>query len=477
MCSKRKSNIFRTVTFRLTFHYALLFSAITLAAFILIYVMMTVSLRQRVDDDLLDSVKEFEELYSTQGIAALRAEFGREAESQGFDRVFFRLLSPDRKVYAASDLNAWRGLGYHPKVLAGLSGDEKVFRTVSVPGHSSKVRVIYKRTKDGNIIHTGYSLEDNERLMERYREIFGTAIVVMLIYGGLVGWFMARRAMSGVERVANMAIRIGKGDLDLRVPLGNEGEEIDDLARAFNEMAERIQALLWELKEVTNNIAHDLRSPLTRIRGIAEATSTGEHSTDEYQEVVRMVVEESDRLVGMINTMLAIAEAESGMAELSKEAVDVSEIVNNAYELFLPTAEDKGLHLAVDIPPEPLIIPGDISRLQRIIANLLDNAIKYTPAGGKVIISAEGTQTQVVVSIIDSGVGIDEQDLPRIFDRFYRGDQSRSTFGNGLGLSLVRALVQAHRGEINVKSSPGEGSTFTVLLPRITSLQQGQSLH
>jgi heavy metal sensor kinase len=469
MCSKRKSDIFRTVTFRLTLQYALLFSVISLTVFILIYVMMTSSLRQRVDDDLLDSAKEFEELYNTQGIEALRAEYGREAESRGLNRVFFRLLSPDLDALATSDLGSWPGLGLPPEVSARLSRDEVAFSTISVPGHSHKVRAIFKKTEDGNIIHVGFSLEDNERLMERYREIFGTAIVVMLICGGLAGWLMARRAMSGVERVTNMAIRMGKGDLSLRVPLGNEGQEIDNLAKAFNEMAERIQALLTELREVTNNIAHDLRSPLTRIRGIAEATSIGVHSADEYQEVVRMVVEESDRLVEMINTMLAIAEAEAGLAESTKTSIDILEIIESAHGLFLPVAEDKGLHLAVEAPPELLLTIGDVASLQRVIANLLDNAIKYTPAGGKVLISVEGTRTQVVISVTDSGMGIDEQALPLIFNRFYRGDQSRSTPGNGLGLSLVRALVRAHGGEITAESSPGRGSTFTVFLPRTTS--------
>lgn len=466
MCSKQENSLFRTVTFRLTLWFAALFGTLSLVVFLVVYAALTSSLAQRTDEDLRDAANEFEALYSGHGIEALRAEFRREAQSRGVERVFFRLLSPQQEVLAASDLTAWSEVNTIPLPPPDPSGGIATFQTTSIPGHRHKVRTILWKTADGRMIQIGTTLQENETMMETYREIFAAAFVVMLLVGSVVGWIVARRAMSGVERVTQTAIRIGKGDLERRVPLGREGEEIEHLALAFNKMLEQIQSLVGELKEVTDNIAHDLRSPITRIRGIAETTLTGNQDLAAYREMAEAVVEESDRLVGMINTTLEIAQTDSGVAGLSKTTVDVRKIVGDARELFLPVAEDKGIRLELEAPDEPITVLGDLARLQRVVANLLDNAIKYTDIDGTVLLRCKVTPSQVAIAVIDTGIGITEQGLPHVFDRFYRGDRSRPAPGSGLGLSLARAIVRAHGGDITVASSPGDGSTFTVRLPR-----------
>ena len=273
--------------------------------------------------------------------------------------------------------------------------------------------------------------------------------------------------MRGVERVTDAAARIGKSDITHRVSSKDEGQEIVNLANAFNDMLERIQSLVAEVKGVTDNIAHDLRSPITRIRGAAETTLTGVQSVDEYRQMAGMVIEECDRLVGMINTMLEIAQADSGVSDMSHLPIDMAQVADDVRDLFHPAAEDKGIRLEIDAPREPVFTRGDLTRLQRVMANILDNAIKYTDAGGKVILSVKGMPTHVVLAFRDSGIGIGEADMPYIFERFYRGDRSRSTPGNGLGLSLALSIVRAHGGDISVESCPGKGSTFTIRLPRI----------
>jgi len=470
MYLKKKGNIFHTVTFRLTLWYTVLFAILALTVFFIMYITLTSNLSQRMDANLLNEAKEFGALYRTGGIEMLKVEFERETQSEGIDRMFCRLFSPSMETLASSDPGVWANLDLQQSKLEDFSNKAEAFKTLSVPGYEHKARVIYEKTYDGNIIEIGHTLRDDEELMEDYREIFGSAMALMLVCGGLLGWFVAKRAMIGVERVTQTAVNIGKGGLAYRVPLGNEGKEIENLATAFNDMLERIESLITELKEVTNNIAHDLRSPITRIRGVAETTLTGESGIDEYKEMAGIIVEESDRLVGMINAMLEIAKVDSGIVSFSKTDVDMLKIIKDAYGLFQPVAEDKGIHLEVDLPEEPLIILGDCARLQRVVANLLDNAIKYTPASGKVLLRAKTTQTNVVISVIDSGIGIGEEDLPHIFDRFYRVDQSRSTPGNGLGLSLAQAIVRAHVGEITAESHLGKGSTFTIIIPR-TSFQ------
>ncbi|RPJ04685.1 MAG: hypothetical protein EHM36_09520 [Deltaproteobacteria bacterium] len=243
------------------------------------------------------------------------------------------------------------------------------------------------------------------------------------------------------------------------------GDEIDQLATTFNQMLDRIQTLLAEIKEMSENIAHDLRSPITRIRGIAEVTLTTARSTGEFESMAASTIEECDRLLDMINTMLMISKTESGIGKLSREEVDVASLVRDACELFEPMAEDKGVTLRCNAPERSLLI-GDNRLIQRMLSNLIDNAIKYTPAGGSVTVFVSENESQVLLSVKDTGIGISPDELPRVFERFYRCDQSRSQSGIGLGLSLARAIAQAHSGDITATSVPNQGSTFTVTLPK-----------
>jgi signal transduction histidine kinase len=247
------------------------------------------------------------------------------------------------------------------------------------------------------------------------------------------------------------------------VPLGDEGQEITALALAFNAMLVRIETLLSELEQITDNIAHELRTPLTRMRGIAETSLKNDAEIDDLREMGASVIDECDNLVEMITTMLEIAKTDSGTVELNLAPLDITAIVEEAADLFAPLAEDHTVLLKVLQTPEPLMVNGDRPRLQRVIANLLDNALKYTPAGGMVCLSTAREGEFVKVEIADTGTGISEKDLPHIFDRFYRGDKSRSTTGSGLGLSLALALARAHNGDITVTSSD-KGATFCLLL-------------
>ncbi len=455
----------RTVTARLTVLYALLFSLLSLAVFVLLYLHLSSSLGTRMDERLQDIAREFTELYRTGDMQALQAEFGRESEARGSRRVFFRLLDASGQTMVASNLKDWPDLARSPAWPESYRGHRTLLQTLNISRHHHRVRTILQPTGDGHVLQLGISLAEDDRLLERYRETFGHSFAVIILCGALVGFAVSRRAMAGVERVRQTALRIGEGDLSHRVPLGGEGEEIDLLAKAFNDMLERIGALVGELKEVTNNVAHDLRSPVTRIRGIAEMALTGPQEPTEYREMAGQVVEESDRLVEMINTMLEIAETDAGITALDRMPVDLRAIVLEAAELFQPAAEDLGIDLSTQAEQTPIRIFGDKTRLRRVVANLLDNALKFTPVGGRVQVTLATAGKTVTLSISDTGTGIAPGELPRIFDRFYRGDRSRSLPGNGLGLSLVRALVRAHGGEVVATSRRGEGSSFTVTLP------------
>ena len=223
------------------------------------------------------------------------------------------------------------------------------------------------------------------------------------------------------------------------MPVGSQGDELDNLARTFNTMLDRIQALIIGMRDMADNLAHDLRSPLARIRASAEM-SLGNGEGDGTRESLAInTIEECDRLLEMLNTTLDIAEADSGAAKLSISRIDLAETVLSACELFQTVAEDNRISLVTSVP-EACQIEGDRQRLQRVVANLLDNALKYTPAGGEVRIALREHGTRVLLTIEDTGIGISADDLPRIFERFYRCDRSRSQQGIGLGLTLLWRL-------------------------------------
>ena len=472
MFSKNGTKFLRTTTFRLTLWYLGIFSLLSLAVFGVVYIFLTAHLHDQTDNELKNTAKEFITLYQEQGVKSLQAEFTREAASRGTGRVFFALLSPASKPLATSDLSEW-----HTEVTlllnttlnaANHSSSEIYFRTLSRPGHRHRVRVISISATNGNVIKIGITLKSDEMLLERYRETFGTALLIMLVCGGLVGWLLARKAMSGVKRVTETATRIGRHDFGQRVTAADEGEEIGALVQAFNDMLERIEALLHELQQITDNVAHELRTPITRIRGIAETTLKSNGDLDEFHEMAAAVIDGSDELIEMISTMLEIAKTDSGVSELTVAPLDIREIAAEAVDLFAPAAEDQRIHIQLSQPPQPVMVLGDRPRLQRVVANLLDNAIKYTSPGGKITLSITAEAAEAKVEITDTGVGIDEKDIPRVFDRFYRSDQSRSTSGSGLGLSLALAIIRAHGGNITIKSTE-TGSTFAVSLPNKSS--------
>jgi heavy metal sensor kinase len=467
MFLKKINSIRHTLAFRLTLWYAGIFMLTSCVAFLFFYFLITSVIRDRTDQDLLGEARTLSSILKVQGINAVKHRIIFEAQAAGEKKVFFRLLSLDGQEFSSSNMSYWRDISVAKAAIEQLiGGNRPIFNTVSLPDRQHNIRLLYAIIGRNIILQLGQSMENYTRFIEAFRKIFVTTMASLFVFAAIIGWFMARRALAGVEAVTRTARQISEGSLKERVPVKKYQDEIDQLAITFNQMLDRIQTLVTGIREMSDNIAHDLKSPITRIRGISEVSLTTDASEKEYENMAASTVEECDRLLDMINTMLVISKTEAGVNKLDAKELDIGAVVRDACELFQSPAEDKDLRLVCDVPGN-FSISGDNRLIQRMIANLIDNAIKYTPAGGSIEVTVNTVNHDAVaITIQDTGIGISEKDMPRVFERFYRCDPSRSEAGIGLGLSFVRAIARAHGGDITVAGGSNRGSTFTVTLPK-----------
>jgi signal transduction histidine kinase len=277
------------------------------------------------------------------------------------------------------------------------------------------------------------------------------------------GYLLTRRGLRPVRELADTARKVIKsGDLTARVAERGTHDELDALSALFNRMLDRNQNLVVTMREALDNVSHDLRTPLTRIRGTAEvALRSGDRGA--AREALGDCIEEADHLLVMLRAIMDISEAETGIMRLDRVPVDLGSLCREVVDVYSHVAEEADVELA--IAADHVTANADRARLRQAIGNLVDNAIKYTPRGGRVLLETARTADRVGIRVRDTGPGIPAEALPRIWDRLYRAEASRSTRGLGLGLSLVKAIVEAHDGTVAVDTEPGRGSTFTILLP------------
>lgn len=463
MSSKPTGRRRGTLALRLTLWYAGIFTLSSGVAFLFFYFLITTTLRGAIDRDLQGQLAEFGRVMRVGGVEGVRRVASLEAQAAGEKKIFIRLLYPSGVAFSSSNMSYWENIGISRHALSSLiAGAPPVLETARVAARRIPVRIIYGLIGPGVVLQIGQSMEHYDGFIQTFRRVFFGTLSLLILAAALVGWFLARRALVGVENVTRTARRISAGSLEERVPLQARGDEIDQLALTFNGMLDRIQTLVTGIKEMNDNIAHDLKSPVTRIRGAAEIALTTGRGLSDYQVMAASTIEECDRLLDMITTMLAISRTEAGVDQPQLAALDLAGVARDACELFRPIAEDTGVALTIEAP-QACRIQGDNRMIQRLLANLLDNALKYTPAGGRVTVAvAAAPGAACRLSVRDSGMGIQPADLPHVFERFYRCDQSRSLSGAGLGLSLARAIARAHGTDIEVASMPAAGSTFSV---------------
>lgn len=462
MSSAKAPKFWKLLAFRLTFLYGGALVASAFLCFLISYFLVAHAMQSRTDADLLREGDHCAQSFQQGGLESLKRRINIDAPAIGTNDIFFLAFGADGALLASSNLATWPDIEPHRP---NLHARGSRFADASGTGHHAKLRVLTQSLGGGNILQIGITVQDDVRVIEQARRIVGLMMLGLTGIAVLVGWFMAKRALAGVQQVTSIANKITRGaPLESRVPTSGSGDEVDELASTINQMLARIQALIQDMQATNDNIAHELRSPITRVRGLAETTLTGGSSIENYREMAANTIEECDRLLAIINTMLDIAEAEGGVLKLKILPFDIVAVIREACEFYEPMASDKAIEIRIDAP-ESALVSGDIHKIQRVVANLLDNAIKYTPDRGTILFTVTSSGSHVKFDISNSGPNISPKDLPNIFKRFYRGDASRSGEGNGLGLSLAQAIVIAHGGLIGVRSEPAEFTTFTITLP------------
>jgi len=453
--------MFKTLRFQLTLSHAGIFGCLALLVFGFAYLTVSKQLLVAIEKDLQDTATEFSDLYQTKGMPELQAEIDRETVSHGKDNFAALYLDASGKMVINNVPASWKFPLPKPKVEIRKAQ----WLDASVNDRGDEAKFIATPTINNGWLLLGLSLREYDAQMRNIRAAFGWMLLVIVLAGIGTGWWQVRRALAGVDQVRKAAIEIGEGAFDQRLELKGHGQELIDLAEAFNIMLDRIQKLIGEMRDVSDNIAHDLRTPIARIRGMAESSLMASNADETSNEVMSSIIGECDRLATMINTMLEIAQTNSGAVKLEPEPVDVAHLLEDACDLFEPVAEEAKMTLKLNISDERLMVLGDKTKLQRLVANLLDNAIKFSSPGGRILLFASNHGSVIHFCVNDKGLGIAEADMPHVFERFYRSDKSRHTSGNGLGLSYAKSIVEAHGGSIRIESKFRHGTKVTVILP------------
>lgn len=457
-------------------------AAMAVAAFVLVSAAIAAALvwqtNRIVTEQVLDELKDEAQL-----LRRTAASGGPKALQEA---VALRSTPPARGLYRLSDASGHKLAGnlsrFPPEIDPRIGG---VFR-YAAEGTSGeeplRLAAAVAEEIDGTLLVVGRDVEDQRAFADRIRKIFlwGFAFLSLATLAG--GLAAARMVLRRIEGIAATSRSFMAGDLSRRMPLTGNGDEFDDLSESLNAMLERIEQLMASLREVSDNIAHDLKTPLSRLRNKAEAALRDSRGAEAYRDGLERTIEEADGLISTFNALLLIARLEAGAVDETATAFDVAGLVRDAAELYEPVAEEAGMALEC-LAQGPLVITANRQLITQAVANLIDNAIKYgrrsEAAAGKphkvtVRVAEEGGQ--VLISVADDGPGISEKDRERVLKRFVRLEESRTRPGTGLGLSLVAAVARLHGGAIRLEDNDPGLRAVLVLPNRGSGTAQGAAV-
>ncbi|MFG1296884.1 sensor histidine kinase [Xanthobacter variabilis] len=449
-------NLFKTTAFRWAFAIALWSALLSLALFAFVYWRTVTFAREQLDHMVL---------HEAQFAAAAPAESAHRLQMWLMEDLhsvrFAALFAPDGRLVAGN-------LGYFP---AGLPTDgvaRRIQMTVQLAGQSvsEELRAVAVRLDDGQRLVVAHDLDEVQRgrsVMMRALALAAAPTLLLSILGGVVLAAQARRRVSSVEAVLAKLMR---GDLQHRLPVNGTGDEFDRLSAGVNVLLAEIERLMDEVRGVGDSIAHDLRTPLTRLRARLERSRDGARSIEEFQQTIDQALVWLDQTLALITAVLRIGEIEHERRRAAFQPFDLAPMLREVAELYEPTAEEKAICMTVDISARDAVVTGDCDLIFEAVANLVDNAVKFTPEGGAVRLGLREVEGAPVISVEDTGPGIPVQERDQVFKRFYRSAPERHIDGNGLGLSIVAAIAALHDFTVRVVEAPGGGCRFELVCPR-----------
>lgn len=462
----------RTLAFRLTAGYALSGLVIVILATGGLYLVLLTELERSTELFLADKLNVIRTMLRDRpdDWDNLREEVELESAARKYEQFYIRLLDDQGNPLMTTpgmadqlDLANFppqrQSESRSPFAMTGRDGRPFRVATAAAPEGWPTRRI--------DTIQVAIDVSGKEALLTRYRRWFWASLAGALALFPLVGYHIARQGIHPVEEMATTARHISSSNLHERILPEGYPAELASLARTFNEMLERLEESFDRISRFSADIAHDLRTPVNNIRGEAEVALARARSVDEYREVLGSCLEEAVRLSTLISDLLFLARAESPLAHLHWARVDANELLRSVTDYYEAAAAEGSISLTIPNAHQPVIAEMDRALMQRAVSNLVANAVAHTPAGGSVVLGAEPAGDSIRIAVADTGAGIPEEDLPRVFDRFFRVDKSRSQVsgGTGLGLSIVQSIVALHGGNADIESKLGHGTQVTLRLP------------
>ncbi|MEX2615119.1 MAG: ATP-binding protein [Alphaproteobacteria bacterium] len=442
--------ILRTSGFQIALFYLLLLSVTLLALVSFVYWSTAQLIDRQTNETIEAEIRGLAEQYRDEGLAQLLTVIGERSGPRG-NPLGVYLLANRRLEPLAGNLSAW------PDIQPGESGWVEAYlqRRDDASGALHVIRGRAFSLLGGYNLFVGRDTQVRDNFRSTMVDALAWALAPVLLLGLVGGAIIGRYSLRRVDAVRATSADIVNGDLSRRVPLTGSGDEFDRLAQTINIMLDQIDSLMTGMRAVTDSLAHDLRSPLTHTKSIIEQALRHESDPEAYRRALTQTEAELETILRTFDALISIAQAEAGSRQLMLDRIDLSGLVNDLAELYQPIAENAGLDLAIAISPT-VAIDGHRQLLARTIANLLDNAIKFTPAGGRVTVSLEPDVDSMRLTVCDTGPGIPPDDRERVLERFVRLDDSQNIPGSGLGLSLVAAVAKLHGARLSLEDNePG----------------------
>lgn len=470
MRSVRTPRVSRSAAFRFALVYALLFCLSVVLLFGGFYWSTAALIERQVADTVAAELRSLADRYREEGIGGLQAAV-QQRSAPGSDPENVYLLADRNLRPVTGNLRSWPE-GVVPD---GSWWQLHLYRRAQEDG-PVLVGARAFQLSDGSRLLVGRDMEARRQFQTRLLQNLAVSLVLTLVIGVTGGVLLSRRLLRRVDDVNETSRRIMDGDLAQRVPRGQSNDEFDRLAESLNRMLERIEALMNGMRLVTDSLAHDLRSPLTRLKGRIELTLLGPEDPEAYRQTLEQALGEIDIIQSTFNDLLAIAEAESGASRTRLEPLELDGMVTDVAELYSPVLEDAGMELDTS-ELEPAVVLGHRQLLAQALANLLDNAVKYAGAGGRIELSLRTSEGRAELGVRDYGPGVPEEARERVLERFVRLDAARSRPGSGLGLSLVAAVARLHNSQLTLEGAdPGLLLRWSFPIAEPTFLEAAKAL-